>query len=974
MFEPLSTPRLFGIAPGADFPVALAQGLRARLAGQPPEAMARVEVIVNTARMQTRLREALIAHGPGFLPNIRLISDLAVGEAPENPLRSRLALAQAIRALLHQEPDLGPTTAAFSLADGLFRLFEEMQGEGVDLEILNALDVSNHSDHWTRSLKFIRLISDFFGPMSGAQGQLRHSITELTQQWQAAPPNHPLIVAGSTGSRGPAAMLMEAVAKLPQGALVLPGFDALMPEEAWRGFDDPIHNEDHPQYRYARLMTALDVRAADVGDWTNQPPPDVARNALISLSLRPAPVTDQWLRDGPNLGDLMAPTQAISLIEASGPRQEALTIALCLRQAAVDGKKAALITPDRTLARRVTAILDRWRIVPDDSAGRPLALSAPGRYLRQVAELMGQKISSEALVALLKHPIAHSAAARGPHLRFLRDLELTLRKRAIPYPDVGTLEVWAARKEDRTPWADWLISVYDLLAGPTVRPLSAWIDTHLRIAEHLAAGMAGDTAGELWLQDAGIKAKAMFEELTAQAQYGGDLLIGEYSALLDTVLVGREVRETVESHPEIMIWGTLEVRAQGADLIILGGLVEGTWPASPTPDPWFNRQMRHDAGLLLPERQIGLSAHDFQQAIAGKEVVLSRAKRNSEAETVPSRWLNRFTNLVSGLPDQSGPAALEQMQKRGQHWINLAQAYGADLSDVPDAARHKSPRPAPAPPVSARRNELSVTRIEKLIRDPYAIYAEYTLRLRRLDPLAPEPDARVKGTVLHRVLDKYVQAHPPGTLGSVEAFLAIAETVLAEECPWQAVRLHWLARLRQTAKAFVAWNAEIDAELVVAEKKASLTLANPPFVLTGKPDRIDRTADGLVQIYDYKTGTLPSTKQQDLFNKQLVLLAIMAEDGAFADLGPVRVGGAEYVGLGTAFKQAKADVSSENLAKHRVELAALLTAYQDPSQGFTAMRAVATEDRIDDYHPLARRGEWQPSDPSETILVGDHDG
>ena len=58
-------------------------------------------------------------------------------------------------------------------------------------------------------------------------------------------------------------------------------------------------------------------------------------------------------------------------------------------------------------------------------------------------------------------------------------------------------------------------------------------------------------------------------------------------------------------HAQILIWGTLEARVQGADLLILAGLNEGSWPEAPKPDPWLNRALRHRAGLLLPERRIG---------------------------------------------------------------------------------------------------------------------------------------------------------------------------------------------------------------------------------------------------------------------------------------------------------------------------------------------------------------------------------
>jgi len=57
MFEPQDTPRVFGLPSGVDFPQALVDGLLQRFQGQPPEALARVELIVNTTRMARRLPE-----------------------------------------------------------------------------------------------------------------------------------------------------------------------------------------------------------------------------------------------------------------------------------------------------------------------------------------------------------------------------------------------------------------------------------------------------------------------------------------------------------------------------------------------------------------------------------------------------------------------------------------------------------------------------------------------------------------------------------------------------------------------------------------------------------------------------------------------------------------------------------------------------------------------------------------------------
>ena len=266
-----------------------------------------------------------------------------------------------------------------------------------------------------------------------------------------------------------------------------------------------------------------------------------------------------------------------------------------------------------------------------------------------------------------------------------------------------------------------------------------------------------------------------------------------------------------------------------------------------------------------------------------------------------------------------------------------------------------------------------MTRIEKLIRDPYHIYAERILRLAKLNPLAPQADARLRGTVLHKVPDDYVHKYPPGTPADLEAFFAIAETVLAENCPWIATRLHWRARLERTARDFVDWNAALTGEPVLREKKGAITLGNPPFTLTGQPDRIDRLPDGSLHIYDYKTGSLPSKKQIEFFNIQLVLLAMMAGEDAFG-LGPAEVSLAEFIGLGSAFKRQESPSDPATLAGHRAKLLALIDTYRDPGQGFTALRAVEMETHYGDYDALSRRGEWDVTDTPVTIPVGQTDG
>lgn len=961
---------LYALPPGVDFAAELVAGLLDRFRDQPPEALARVTLILNTQRMRRRVTEILQAGPARLLPRLMLVTEVADlgGQAlppPIPPLRRRLELSVLLDRLLQTGTTQFPRTGLFDLADSLAALMEEMEGEGVAPERIAALDVADHSAHWARTQAFLGIVAESLkagggGPADG-EARLRGAVLRLAADWQAHPPGPvpgpvrgpvrgPMIVAGSTGSRGTTALLMQAVARLPQGAVVLPGFDFDLPTPVWDGMDQDLTAEDHPQYRYRKLLATLDKPPAAVTRWTDAAAPSPARNRLVSLSLRPAPITDQWLAEGPDLPDLVDATDGMTLIEAAGERAEALAVALILRQAAEDGVRAALVSPDRNLTRRVTAALDRWGIRPDDSAGRPLALSAPGRLLRQVAALFGQKLTGDALLAILKHPLAFSGPGRGQHLVLTREYELHLRRNGPAFPTADSLAVWAGASglERAGEWASILgESVFSQgEVGPM--PLAALVARHVRVTERLAQGFAEAGSGALWEKAAGEKALAAVTELQAEAGVAGVLTPADYGGLLHGVLQRHEVRETESVHPGVMIWGTLEARVQGADLVILGGLNDGTWPAAPPPDPWLNRAMRKAAGLLLPERRVGLSAHDYQQAVAAPRVVLTRAVRGAEAETVPSRWLNRLMNLMAGLPQRRGPEALQAMKDRGQAWLDMAAAV--DLAPPVEPAR----RPSPRPPMAMRPGRLSVTEIRTLIRDPYAVYARHILRLRPLDPLRPEADPRLRGIVLHDILERFLRRG-----GSDRAaLLQVTDEVLAETVAWPLARIVWAARIGKVADDFLSYSADNGGVPVLLEEKGAVRLADLDFTLTGKPDRIDRLPDGRLMLIDYKTGAPPTAEQQKHFDKQLPLLAAIAEAGGFAALGPQEVARVAYVGLKSGVRPVEIDLDPGQVAEVWHEFRRLIAAYADPQTGYTARRAMMKDTDASDYDHLSRFGEW----------------
>ncbi|WP_119167186.1 double-strand break repair protein AddB [Algihabitans albus] len=1004
-------PKVYSIDPEVGFVDALARGLLAR--STDPLDLSRIQLLLPTRRAGRALSEAFLRVAGGqalLLPRIRPLGEIDADELlisgeptgldhafgstgiaadlpPELPgVTRQLLLARLVLRWAEQRGDTAAPAEdqAIRLAGELGRLIDSVETEGLDFAELARLAPEDYAVHWQKTLDFLRIVTDSWPEIQrdlgtlGAAERRRRLLEAQAAAWLAEPPQGPVVAAGSTGSIPATAELLKVIAGLPNGAVILPGLDREMPETAWA---QVLEAPSHPQHTLARLLRHLEIGRKEVADWptsqeatgTSGQTPATARRCLIATALWPATATSGWA-EMPNDFSAQEAERALTglrRIDCPDPGTEATTVALLLRETLdTPGKRAALVTPDRALARRVAAELRRWGLEVDDSAGRPLATTPPSAFLRLTAQMVAERLAPLPLLATLKHPLAAGGEETGRFRTQVRRLETAvLRGPRPPAGFDGLLEAARAETAGRSmvPWLQHLAGMarsFATLLNNRAAGLAQTAEAHVAFAEALAASDSEPGATRLWRGEAGEEAAAFFAELHDGALTAGGLTAARYLAVLEALMTGRAVRRRYGGHPRLAILGPLEARLQQADRLILAGLNEGTWPAETEPGPWMSRPMRAAFGLPPVERKIGLAAHDFTQAASAPEVILTRAERVEGTPTVPSRWLLRLDALCNLL---GRPSALAD---ESALWATRVEAL-----DAAKAYRPCDP-PSPTPPAAARPRGLSVTQVETWMRDPYAIYARHILKLRKLPALDEEPGAADKGLIVHDALEAFTKAWPVTLPPDAEAqLLNHGRAVFQRIRHRPTLFAFWWPRFARIA----AWVSNREAERrpqlteLLSEIEGRIDIEG--FELRARADRIERLIDGGLALIDYKTGTAPSSKSLRLgFSPQLPLEAVIALAGGFEGLPPAevaelafwRLSGGHPPGEIKTLKPGKETPAIEDLAvQARNGLAALVTRFRDPSTPYHARPRPDWAPRYSDYEHLARVKEWTAAEVEE---------
>ncbi|MDP9839280.1 ATP-dependent helicase/nuclease subunit B [Neorhizobium huautlense] len=1020
-----------------------------------PLSLSKVTIFVPTRRAARVLRSEfvdLLGGRSAILPVIRPLGetdddsgyfDLAAPEEmdlalPIGGVARLLELARLILAWRNQLPlaitavhSTSPLVAPASPADAIWlaralaELIDSIETEERDWNDLEKLDTTEHPLWWQLTAEFLKIASAFWPARLEElrrSSPARHQSAILRgEARRIATARHqgPVIVAGSTGSVPAAADLIAAIASLPNGVVVLPGLDQTMSDEDWQLLDDSRILDkrsepaarSHPQFGLSKLLKRLQIERGEV-EILALPADDLTfRATAMSKALTPAKATDEWSewRGNADKTILASAFADVSLIEAANEREEATAIAIALRMALEQPgrhgeSQAALITPDRALARRVMAELARFGILADDTAGTPLSSTLPGTLLTLMLEAILRPGDPVPIVGLLKHPLARFGLSETDMQAAAQALELLALRGGIGEIDIGTLGPLLERrlqeqKDDRhTP--QWRLSLPEtaaLQAGElaeritaAVAPLASailgrlpsgrgktaklsladWAGRSGRVLEDIAKDERGDLSA-LWSGEAGERLAGMLSEVIdtdGQMEADGPQWIDIVAALT----TAEAVKPKALSHPRIFIFGTLEARLQTVDTLVLGGLNEGSWPGQSVNNPFLSRSMKVDLGLEPPERRIGQLAHDFEMASGTRKLIYSRSMRQGTAPTVASRWLQRLLAL-------GGQEFAKELRARGE----VYRTWAGMIDDAPSQPVAK--RPSPTPPAELQPIKYSFSEVGRLRRDPYSIYAARVLRLDPLKAFNEDPGAAQRGTLYHRIIDQYTrEGHIPGTPVAREAIMRLTHALFdAEKLPPHIDQV-WRPRFIKVAEAFLVWetNRAPDINETFTELSAGFDMPEAGIRLTGIADRIDIKGSGRADIIDYKTGLSPSVNQaRSLLDPQLALEAAALLAGGFKNMPALTPEELTYVRLRPGDRFATDTVNNEyakesariqpksaiDLANEsREQLAGLVNLLRSGKAGFSSRLVPMMQSAYDgDYDHLARVAEWSTAQIEE---------
>ncbi|MFV9874909.1 MAG: double-strand break repair protein AddB [Rickettsiales endosymbiont of Dermacentor nuttalli] len=959
--------------------------------GHDSEILGNIQIFLPSRRAVHILKEKLLKYSGQkalILPRICPIGDIGTEEFPLysldiindmecpnvlNKLQRNILFTKLLLEHVHTR-QLNIVYNSFSdlgsyLAEELINLLDEMYKMQLDIQaainlIIDEMDAS--ALHWQDIKQLLNILSiewpkllqekNFIDPIA-----YRNLITQqLINYWQKNPYPYPVIAAGSTASTKITATLLKAIDALPYGKVIIPSLDLHISDQIWQEID-----ELHPQYYLKNLLEYLNYNRSDVKLWpgciddflyTND-----NRIRLLSEIMLSYKVPNNWYKFSPSQYDYES-IKGIRYIVCDNLSQEANIIAMIMRHVLeTSGKTAALVTNDENLSRSIMFHLKQWDITIDNSSGKRLVNAPVTIYFRLILDVINKDFQLVPLLVLLKHHLT----LLGYDKIFLEQIVIRLECNILRVFKIkpglkGLLESIKSVGDEELYELISRLKLYmtkflKIRKRKTIN-FGQILDEHILLTESLTKGINNS----IWETEDGQELAKFLLQLREYSNELGEIDSNSYTKIIYNFLYKELYFLQNKYSNRLAILTPIEARFHDFDLIILGGLNEGSWPELQKNSPILNKYMRSKIGLPLLEHKIGQAAHDFFTLMGTKEVVLTRSRKLSGTQTISSRFLLRLetvllrNNLLHLIQDS-----------RYLHWHKL-------LNTVTNV-KPISP-PVPCPPKELRPRKLSVTQIELLMQDPYAIYAKYILKLNPLYPLNITTAADF-GNFVHNTLEYFSTKSYKG-MDEEEIYnelIVCGKIIIYKHINNNAMYYLWWPRFERIANWFAKREKSYldnDDILIFTETMGKMEIefeCGDVFTLTSKADRIEIIQGKLINIIDYKTGYIPDLNQVKNGNSpQLTLEGLIAKNNGFncqvankeyyiSDLMYIDLSGDEEVGN---IKSLNTELD-EVIEKAGLGVRNLLKVFNNSNTPYLSCPLTERQPRYNYYIHLSRQKEWK---------------
>lgn len=876
-------------------------------------------IFVPTMRAKRKLIDYLLYHNPEktfFLPEIRSFDEADSDEDFNTETLSNERRQILMTQLIQSHFKNLSLSRAFSWAEKLLSLLDKIQVERLSLENIDSIVREDLNQHYQSTLSFLNLIKHHWPNIIQAEGkpesrphkikQLDQFITTLKDRKKGR-----IFAIGTTGSLPTTRKLLQEINKHPNGHILFQGIPAYT-EEQWNEID-----ETHAAFGFKQTLKELETdpqTIKTIGKKSN-------REICIEKAFLPANHTGNWQNLEINNTHIF---HGLHKIEASKIQIEALSIALAVLDQKTQKKKTLIVTSDRDLISHVQHAFSRLGLILEDSVQPALTETPLGQSFEKYITVLNEDTPQNILTLLKTESVPFDE-------NDLNQLEIFWRTTRPESAIKESIPVFLSLTEkdkikiqhgyDIFEKIDKKKFVFDGEEKTFADHLDLLLQNFKDLTQH--ATTAFDT---------------LFEDIKSS---GEDWVISakDFLKVLPTFLQKLSIKKTFNTEADALVLGPIEARMQEADLIILSGLNENNFPRPTQDDPILNEAMRIAIGLPSLSRKIGLMALDFASIFSKENVLLTRTTTNGGSPTQPSRFIERIEALLGSKMPESP-------------YLEQAIVLDTGKTDITQTIASFNP------PIESRPNKLSASSVEMWMRDPYAFYAKYILKLYAPDDFETKKESLLFGNIIHDALENLAKLN---TWSEKEILSALQKGIQPLHLSISQ-KLFWIKKAEKIARFLSAYETDLPPHKKFIEIWGEIVLSEK-IKLTAKADRIQTYDDGTFEIIDYKTGALPSVKEMiSGLSPQLPLEALIAERGGFKEITGITKA-LTYLRLGQGKKASddgliasfKKDLDLIKEKTHQ-NLAKLCLKAEDKEYAYTANREHAKEKYME-YRHLERLTE-----------------